>query len=51
MPELFINTRFVGKDVSQKLNNSKGTLSGLLKDRDSEDMVLNDLANWLSNEL
>ena len=43
--------RFVGKELSQKLIDSKGTLSGLLKDRDSEDMVLNDLAVWLSKEL
>ncbi|HHU89787.1 MAG TPA: lipoate--protein ligase [Clostridiaceae bacterium] len=51
LPELFINLRFVGKELSQKLIDSKGTLSGLLKDRDSEDMVLNDLAVWLSKEL
>jgi lipoate-protein ligase A len=51
LPELFINTRFIGKELSQKLNNSKGALAGLLKDSDSEDMVLNDLAGWLSNEL
>lgn len=51
LPGIFINTRFIGKELSQKLNDSKGTLSGLLKDRDSEDMVLNDLAEWLKNEL
>jgi lipoate-protein ligase A len=51
LPGIFINTRFIGKELSQKLNDSKGTLSVLLKDRDSEDMVLNDLAEWLKNEL
>jgi len=50
LPELFTGTRLDGKGLSQKLNDSKGTL-GLLKDRDSEDMVLNDLAEWLSKEL
>jgi len=49
LPELFINIRLDSKELSLKLRNSKGTL-GLLKDRDSEDMVLNDLAEWLSKE-
>ncbi|NLL66802.1 MAG: lipoate--protein ligase [Clostridiaceae bacterium] len=50
LPAIFIDTRLVGQELSQKLNNSRGTMSNLLKDSDSEDIVLNDLALWLLNE-
>jgi lipoate-protein ligase A len=49
LPGLFKNSR-LGSDLLHKLNNSKKAIRSLLKDNDSKDIVLDDLARWLANE-
>jgi lipoate-protein ligase A len=49
LPALFTNSR-LGSELLQKLNNSKKAMSNLLKDNDSKDLVLDNLATWLADE-
>lgn len=49
LPGLFTDSR-LGSELSHKLNNCKKAMRNLLKDNDSKDIVLDDLANWLANE-
>lgn len=49
LPGLLTNTR-LGREMSQKLNNSRNEISNLLKDTEIRDKVLDDLAKWLENE-
>lgn len=51
LPSLLIGERFIGQELSQKLNNSKEQLSNLSKDQDVRDIVIDSLALWLSFEL
>ncbi len=49
LPALFTNMK-LGRELSHKLNKCKNSMSSLLKDNDSKDIVLDDLALWLANE-
>lgn len=51
LPAIFSGTRLLGIELSNKLNKAKQTLSNLSKDRDSKDLVLDDIAAWLLGEL
>ncbi len=51
LPALFVGLSLNGKELSQKLNNSKNNLPNLVKDGDSRDLVLGDLSSWLSGGL
>ncbi len=46
LPEIFVEERLLGSNLSQKLNNCKMTLNDLAKDGDSKDLVLDDLSSW-----
>lgn len=46
LPEIFIDEPLSGKNLSHKLNKYKFSLSDLIKDSDSKDLVLDDLASW-----
>lgn len=50
LPPLFTGVRLIGKEVSQKLNNSRGALNNLVKDSEVKDLVMDDLIGWLAGE-
>lgn len=51
LPALLKGERLIGKELSQKLINSKNIMQNLDKDKDIMDLVMDDLALWLSLEL
>lgn len=51
LPEVFTGERLLATDLSQKLNKCKNLLSDLIKDGDSKDLVLDDMASWLQGAL
>lgn len=50
LPALFIGASLQGKELSQKLKAGGAALQNLGKDRETKDMVLDDISNWLLSE-
>ncbi len=50
LPALFTGIRLQGKELADKLRGAKNSLQNLKKDIELKDIVLDDIASWLSGE-
>lgn len=50
LPEILKGTRINGMDLAKKLSDSKAGMKNIDKDMEMKDQVLDDLAQWLTNE-
>ena len=49
LPDIFIGTRLIGNELSQRLKEAAKSFTNLAKDKDKETIVIDDIANWLIN--